>query len=546
MDLLPITDLTQSAQIAHYGELANDKLKEAQGIVQSALDVHMLLSHYDAYKQFTQNLGDTVGDVVNDIKTNILPSGGDSAFDPFAAWDYGQQQIKKAKSTIKQVKQTFDDVVNEGNNKYQSLKDEATANLQNAKNEFNTQVNTVKAKVGDAVEDIQAKGQEVKDNLGSVAKKINDDAEEQFNNAQANIKSSTQSLEDQLKSMTMGDPAESLTARTLTSEELGRVGMLKNPVLNDYYARKVFPDDIFADEPAASNITISPYKAATKIKKVVKKLKKPKKQQEEEQPKQAQDETPTDTGTTLSPQGQDTLFPMREMMAKRAAQAEEMGENPNADIPNMSEEELATEISNMAGGARSPMAEERFQQLNQRYSQITKEKQQPEIEEPRMSTLDEDTTAPAPQNINSFMNEGEELLNTTKSGVAKVPQMVTEQTRQLADTAEEQMQNITNNIQNGIEDAKDQMRTFSTNLSSKLQNAISGGGEEEEGGEDVISSLKKALLGDTEESLAGDEDPIGLAVTVGLGLADLGTQIAGFFDKPKTPTIAIQSQQVGV
>ena len=106
MDLLPITDMAQSAQIAQYGALANDKLKEASGILQSALDTHMLLSNFDAYKQFSND----VSDQINELTKSAGTQDSEGAFSLSDLYNEAQGKLTKVKGYYNQAKQFQSDV----------------------------------------------------------------------------------------------------------------------------------------------------------------------------------------------------------------------------------------------------------------------------------------------------------------------------------------------------------------------------------------------------------------------------------------------------
>jgi len=571
MDLVPITDMAQSAQIAQYGALANDKLKEASGILQSALDTHMLLSNFDAYKQFSDGIKDQINELVKGADTQ----DGEGAFSLYDLYNEGKGGLAKVQGYYNQARQLQSDAQTGLTNtraKYAEFKQKANDGFNEAKTKINNGIEDGKTVVKDAAADAKAEAQNVfqqgktavkttmaegeqalqqgktavkttmaegeqalndaRTGLKTGVKTVNKQADTFMNEGKRAINTTMEDLQpaekptsffsrlfpgevkapkisDPMENISFSDPAETATSSLMTPEAEAVVSM-KTPVSTAYYGTLYdkFPDDIFA-EP--SNVKIGTYKAVRKVKLP----KKSRKQQQQEEVK----EDNTTAGITetkpLSPEGADTLMPMRELMAQQQAD----------EINGMTTDELASEMINL-NGARSPTAEQRYQALKSKYEEkLASESQKPQVE----STLETPTTSATSQSlVESSVNDGIPKINLEIPEVPNISPAV---------------QDLNQTFNNGINEARNLVNLGQQNIQDTT-NSVTNMLKQKTS--DVISDTTKSLFGETEDSLAGDEDPIGLAVTIGLGIASIGTQIADLFKSPPKQAIAVQGQQIGV
>jgi hypothetical protein len=574
MDLLPITDMAQSAQIAQYGTLANDKLKEASGILQTALDTHMLLSNFDAYKQFSND----VSDQINELTKSVGTQDSEGSFSLSDLYNEAQGKLTKVKGYYNQAKQFQSDVqtgIKNTKTKYENFRQQASEEYNNAKTKINNGIEEGKTFVKDTAQEAKAEAQNVYEQgktavkttmaegeqalqqgktavkttmaegeqalndaqkgLKTGIKTVNKQADAFMNEGKTAINTTMEDLQpaekptsffsrlfpkeakapkvsDPMENISFSDPAETATSSLLTPEADAVVSM-KTPVATSYYGTLYdeFPDDIFA-EP--SNIKIGTYKATKKLKKVSKKQKQ--QQQQEEEVKQETTAPEIAETKPLSSEGADALMPMRELMAQQQAD----------EINGMTTDELASEMINM-NGARSPMAEQRYQALKSKYEEklASEQPQKPQVE----STLETPTTSPTSESL---------VENSVNDGIPKINLEIPE-----VPNISPAVQDLNQTFNNGINEARNLFSIGQQNLSdapTTISNMLKSKTS------DVLGDVSKSLLGDTEDSLAGDEDPIGLAVTIGLGIASIGTQIADLFKSPPKQAIAVQGQQIGV
>ena len=222
----------------------------------------------------------------------------------------------------------------------------------------------------------------------------------------------------------------------------------------------------------------------------------------------------------LSAEGADQLLPMREMIAQQNA----------LEINNMTSDELASEMINL-NGARSPLAEQRYQALKSKYEEkLATEQPEPQAKPQVESTVETPITSPTSQSlVESSVNDGIPRINLEVPDVMPNISPAIQDLNQTFENGMDQARNLVNLGQQNIQDT-------ASSVTSMLKQKAS----------DVISDTTKSLFGDTEDSLEGDEDPIGLAVTIGLGIASIGSQIADLFKSTPRQNIAVQGQQVGV
>ena len=584
MDLLPVTDMAQSAQIAQYGALANDKLKEASGILQSALDTHMLLSNFDAYKQFS----DGVKNQLNELTKGADTQDSEGAFSLYDLYNEGKGGLAKVQSYYNQARQLQSDVQTGLTNtkaKYAQFRQKASDGFNEAKTKINNGIEEGKTVVKDATADAKAEArnvfqqsktavksavsegeQTVRTGLQqgkAVVKTAINEGEQATMDARSAIKSGVKTVNKQadtfaneaksrarikfvepeedilqrpverpslfsrifpketpapkisnpMENISFSDPAETATSSLLTPEAEAVVSM-KTPVSTAYYGARYdeFPDDIFA-EP--SNVKISTYKAMRKVKPPRRQAKQ---QQEEVKQPLGDDTTPGVTQSQpLSAEGADQLLPMREMIAQQNAN----------EINNMTSDELASEMINM-NGARSPLAEQRYQALKSKYEEKLATEQP--VKSTPESTVETPTVSPTSQSlVESSVNDGVPRINLEVPDIMPNISPAVQDLNQTFSNGMDQARNLVNLGQQNLQDT-------ANSVTSMLKQKAS----------DVISDTTKSLFGETEDSLEGDEDPIGLAVTIGLGIASIGSQIADLFKSEPKESIAVQGQQIGV
>ncbi len=567
-DGLPmINDLMQQGQ--NLTGMTNDKLKEAQGILQSALDTHVLLSHYGWYKKLSGDAEEALNNAKSTALDMIGKAGGEgnSLINPAEMISNGINKINSARRTlntqienVKQLQQQGKDIYNNMGGKARQLEaegqDALNATRKNITNKIKTSVEKVKTEVGDKVVDAKSnfktkldEGQEYiksqKEGMTQQLKSTTGNAEKETEGMFSRIKnaftsSPKQTVEESLPKMpeiTMEDPADSPLLSGLSQAGQKMVDMKAQKFINDYYATEQFPDDIFADTLESNGAKIRLIPGVKAPKKLLKKggKKKTVKQEEEQQKKATQDNTVADEEANarpaLSTQGQDALFPMREAMAKKnvmkpseetesATKQEESEpiENMQNSPSDMSTDEIKSRMANMEG-ARSPQAEQEYQQLKTELQS----RQTPQMEEPAIATRESDLMGDI--SMNGTVRSG---IQATESAV----QSGVNEVNRIGQQAQQNMQDAYRTFSDITSQGTNDVQTIAKSVS----NAVS----------DKLSGLTKSLGTATEESAVDDEDPLGLAITVGLGLATLGTQIADFFKKPPHEVIAQTGEQIGV
>ena len=542
MDLPPVIgDMANNAQIANYSSMAHDKLREAQSIMQTALDTHMLLSHYDFYKKFTDNIGNSLNSMKNDISSAISSgSSGDQSFNPFDAWDYAQSKYKDAVKAYNQVK----DIKAVAQEKYQQGRTFMNDSINQAKKksdelveEANKTKNTVIKKVGNKVKEFEtdAKGKikqaetTIKDESNNIIGKT----KQTFNDTAADFKANLKPASDFFE-----DP--SLMPQQLFTEQELAGETMKTPFLNQYYATKLngdgFPDDIFADTegPAIKTYAETYAKSARKVKKI--KTTRPKKKQadEDQTTSKISEEPnlkPSEAIKKLEAQNVEMTAESSLPKPKPDVESEEpapVEEQPKPQVNNFDDIEtsdLQKEYEVLQNSARSEGAEQRFQDMGEELSNRVLQG----LDRPINTNPISDTVTMVQNEADKIAQSGTEMIQQPLTVAQGMSEQAIQQAR---DVARQGMENLTNTISPSIDDFNNTVN----NIKDQVKSGV----------EDGLQKAKQALGLDTEESIGGDEDPVGLAVTAVLGLADLGTQIASFFDTPKVQQPSTPSQQVGV
>jgi hypothetical protein len=538
MDLPPVIgDMANNMQIANYSGLAHDKLREAQSIMQTALDTHMLLSHYDFYKKFSDNVGESLNSMKNDISSAISSgASGDQSFNPFDAWEYAQGKYKDAVKAYNQVK----DLKNVAQEKYQQGKTFVNDSINKAKakgdellEEANTTKNTAIKKVGNKVKEIEldAKGKikqaetTIKDETNNVIGKTKKTFNDTASDIKANLKPSSDFFEDPSK----------MPTQLFTDEELSGEAM-KTPFLNKYYATKLngdgFPDDIFADTegPKIKSYAETYAKSARKVKKT-KTTKVKKEEPEESKVSEEANLKPSDAIKKLEAQKvqmtpESSLpKPKQDIESEETTPAEEPVKKPVNNFDDIETPDLQKEYEVLQNSARSEGAEQRFQDMGEELSNRV------------LQGLDRPiNTNPISDTVSMVQNEADKLAQTGQEALQRPLTVAQKMSQQTIQQAEDNVRQGINNFTNTVSSTADDFNNTVNDIKNQVKSGV----------EDGLQKAKQALGLDTEESVGGDEDPVGLAITAVLGLADLGTQIASFFEKPKTEVLSAPAQQVGV
>lgn len=535
MDLPPVIGDMANSQIANYSQLANNKLKEAQGLLQSALDTHMLLSHYDFYKQFSNNVGETLDGMKNDLTNGLLSQSSGDSLNPYELWDYAQGKYKEAVSAyekIKNVKAGAQEKFQQGKSYVQDMAKQAKKNTDDIIDDVTTKTNKAVVKVGNKVKEVEmeARGKVkqgetlIKDESNKIIGKTKETFDDTAQDIKANLKPASDFFED----------PSLMRQQIFTEEELAGETM-KTPFLNQYYASKLtgggdgFPDDIFADTegPKIKTYSETYAKSARKVKKI--KTKNPKEEQAKvsEEPNLKPSEAIKKLEAQKVKMSPERALPKAEEEEPKPAQ--EPTPAPQRVEPNFDDVEtsdLQKEYDGLQNAARSEGAEQRFQDIGQELTNRTIQGlDRPVNTEPTIDTLD------------TVENEAQKLAQAGTETLQRPLTVVQGMTQQAIEEAQSNVVQGFRNFSNLAESTTNNLSDAVNNVQTQIKSGVADG----------IQKAKQALGLDTEESLGGDEDPVGLAVTAVLGLADIGTQIASFFDPtPKIIQPSTPSQQIGV
>lgn len=132
-------------------------------------------------------------------------------------------------------------------------------------------------------------------------------------------------------------------------------------------------------------------------------------------------------------------------------------------------------------------------------------------------------------NVEEIANNLKQSANNTQQAFEELGGNMQERLTNLQQNLAQQTENIQNSAKQSMIDASKQMTQGNTNPTPNNSNAP---------GDNIANDVKKSSEGDladlTEDSTALDEDPIGAGITALLGIATLGDTIYNAIEMPKT------------